>query len=67
MFFSIQRMNLSASDLFSSESVKIGQKQLAKSKNRHIGKTEVVPLRSLKNDKHWFLPYDWILTNQKTI
>ena len=47
MFFSIQRMNLSASDLFSSESVKIGQAARINSKLRHIGTTEVVPLRSL--------------------
>ena len=40
---------------------------LMKSKDRHIGKTEIVPLRSLKNDKHWFLSCDWILTNQKII
>ena len=71
MFFSIQRINLSASDLFISESVKIGPAHIEalciKSKNRHIGKTEVVPFRSLKNDKQWFLSCDWILTNRKTI
>ena len=38
-----------------------------KSKNRHIGKTIIVPLRSLINDKHWFSSCDWILTNPKTI
>ena len=38
-----------------------------KSRNRDIGKTEVVPLRSLKNDKHLFSSCDWILTNRKTI
>ena len=38
-----------------------------KSKNRHTGKTAVVPLRSLKNDKQWFSSCDWILTNRKTI
>ena len=34
-----------------------------KSKNEHMGKTEIVPLRSLKNDKHLFSSCDWILKN----
>ena len=38
-----------------------------KSKNRHIGKIEIVPLRSLKNDKYLFSSCNWILTNRKTI
>ena len=29
-----------------------------KSNNRHIGKIEIVPLRSLKIEKHWFSSCD---------
>ena len=29
-----------------------------KSKNRHIGKIEIVPLRSWKIEKHWFSSCD---------
>ena len=42
MFFSIHKVNLSASDFYSTEAARL------KSKNRHIRKIEIVPLRLLK-------------------
>ena len=48
------------------KSIKRTEAACIKSNNRYIRKTEIVPLRIMKNDKHWFSSFDWILTNQKT-